>query len=178
MARNPAAVGTPRPSAISIAPSTLLMFLLLGVVGFLVLTPLLLTLVNSFQLGRPGQEPTYGFDGWIRAFSDPSILSALWNSLSLAVVRQAIATVVGGFLALEGGARIQGLDIVLSPLAAGRAGVDPAARRQIRLGESVAGGVAVRGRAYFQCLFLLGDRVGPFDDLPGCQGAPACPGVS
>lgn len=75
------------------------MFLLLGVVAFLVLTPLLLILLNSFQLGRPGQDPTYGFDGWVRAFSDPSILSALWNSFSLAIVRQAIATVVGVFLA-------------------------------------------------------------------------------
>lgn len=99
MAGNSVAVESPRPTAISIEPSTLLMTLLLGAVAFLVLTPLLLTLVNSFQLGRPGQPPVYGFDGWIRAFSDPSILSALWNSLSLAVVRQAIATVLGIFLA-------------------------------------------------------------------------------
>lgn len=99
MARNSVAVEAPRPTAFSIEPSALLMTLLLGVVAFLVLTPLLLTLLNSFQLGRPGQEPVYGLEGWTRAFSDPSILSALWNSVSLAVVRQAIATVLGIFLA-------------------------------------------------------------------------------
>ena len=35
--------------------ATLLMVLLLGVVAFLVLAPLFLMLLNSFQLARPGQ---------------------------------------------------------------------------------------------------------------------------
>ncbi len=83
----------------TLEPATILMCLLLGVVAFLVITPLTLMLVNSFQLGRPGQIPTYGMDGWVQAFSDPSILDALWNTVSLAVTRQSIALVIGIVLA-------------------------------------------------------------------------------
>lgn len=99
MAKNPATVAPARTYPISLDAGAVLMSILLGVVAFLVLTPLLLTLLNSFQLARPGQDPVYGITGWTRAFSDPSILSALWNSVSLAVVRQAIGTVIGVLLA-------------------------------------------------------------------------------
>ena len=89
----------PRGFPLSSEPATLLIALLFGVVAFLVLTPLILMLLNSFQLGRPGEPIVYGLDGWRQAFNDPSMLSALWNTVSLAVTRQAIALVVGVMLA-------------------------------------------------------------------------------
>lgn len=90
---------SPRERTFSLEPATLLMTLLLAVVAFLVLTPLFLMLLNSFQLARPGQLPVYGLAGWKQAVQDPSMLSALWNTVSLAVTRQAIALVVGVMLA-------------------------------------------------------------------------------
>ena len=89
----------PRGFSLSIEPATVLIALLFGVVAFLVLTPLFLMLLNSFQLGRPGEPIVYGLEGWRQAFSDPSMLSALWNTISLAVTRQAIALVIGVILA-------------------------------------------------------------------------------
>jgi len=89
----------PRGFFLSLEPATLLMALLFGVVALLVLTPLFLILLNSFQLGRPGEPIVYGLEGWRQAFHDPSILSALWNTVSLAVTRQAIALVIGVMLA-------------------------------------------------------------------------------
>ncbi len=95
------AVQTSRPRGffLSLEPATLLMALLFGVVALLVLTPLFLMLLNSFQLGRPGEPIVDGLEGWRQAFHDPSMLSALWNTVSLAVTRQAIALVIGVMLA-------------------------------------------------------------------------------
>ncbi len=80
-------VHPPRPRAFSLTlePATLLIALLFGVVALLVLTPLFLMLLNSFQLGRPGEPIVYGLEGWRQAFHDPSMLSALWNTVSLAL---------------------------------------------------------------------------------------------
>lgn len=75
------------------------MSLLLLVVAFLVLTPLGLMVFNSFQLARPGEPVVYGLDGWRKAFNSPGILAAMGNTFALAITRQAIALVVGGFLA-------------------------------------------------------------------------------
>jgi iron(III) transport system permease protein len=98
MAISTTADATPQRRIIAIEPSSILIAVLFGVVAFLVLTPLFLLLLNSFQLARPGEVPVYGFNGWRRAFSDRSILEALWNTVSLAVVRQAIALVIGVLL--------------------------------------------------------------------------------
>jgi iron(III) transport system permease protein len=84
--------------SLGIEPATICIAVLFAVVAFLVLTPLLLLLVGSFQLARPGEVPVYGLSGWKRAFSDRSILEALWNTVSLAVVRQSIALVIGVLL--------------------------------------------------------------------------------
>ena len=77
----------------------LLLTLLLCVVAFLVLTPLSLLLFNSFQVGRPGGEVVYGLEGWRVALTRPGNLEAIYNSFSLSVVRQLIATVIGILLA-------------------------------------------------------------------------------
>jgi iron(III) transport system permease protein len=78
---------------------TLLLTLVLCLVAFLVLTPLFLLLLNSFQVGRPGEEAVYGLEGWRVALTNPGIVQSIYNSFSLAMTRQLIATVVGIFLA-------------------------------------------------------------------------------
>lgn len=72
---------------------------LLTVVGFLVLTPLFLMILNSFQTARPGQPIVWGMEGWVKAFNTPGILKAIGNTFTLAITRQTIALFVGSFFA-------------------------------------------------------------------------------
>jgi iron(III) transport system permease protein len=75
------------------------MWLLIAVVGFLVLTPLLLMILNSFQTARPGQPIVWGLEGWVKAFTTPGIVNAITNTFTLAITRQAIALLIGAFFA-------------------------------------------------------------------------------
>ncbi len=75
------------------------MIALLLVVGFLVLTPLFLMILNSFQTARPGQPIVWGMEGWFKAFTTPGIVKAITNTFTLAITRQSIALVVGAFFA-------------------------------------------------------------------------------
>ena len=70
---------------------------LLVVVGFLVLTPLFLMILNSFQTARPGQPIVWGMEGWVKALNTPGILKAIGNTFTLAITRQTIALFVGSF---------------------------------------------------------------------------------
>jgi iron(III) transport system permease protein len=79
--------------------SLLLLSLFLGLVAFLVLTPLLLMIFNSFQVGNPGEQVVYGLRGWQEVFTSTGTLVAIYNTFSLAIVRQLIALVLGIFLA-------------------------------------------------------------------------------
>jgi iron(III) transport system permease protein len=82
-----------------IRPPSLPMAILLLVVGFLVLTPLVLMILNSFQIARPGQPIVWGLDGWVKAFTTPGIVKAMSNTFTLAITRQAIALFIGAFFA-------------------------------------------------------------------------------
>jgi len=75
------------------------MAILLVVVGFLVLTPLCLMILNSFQTARPGEAIVWGIEGWVKASTTPGIVNAISNTFSLAITRQAIALLVGSFFA-------------------------------------------------------------------------------
>jgi iron(III) transport system permease protein len=75
------------------------MVILLIVVGFLVLTPLFLMILNSFQTARPGQPILWGLEGWVKAFTTPGIVKAMTNTFTLAITRQAIALLIGSFFA-------------------------------------------------------------------------------
>jgi iron(III) transport system permease protein len=75
------------------------MVILLILVAFLVLTPLFLMILNSFQTARPGQPIVWGLDGWVKAFSTPGIVTAMTNTFTLAITRQAIALLIGAFFA-------------------------------------------------------------------------------
>ena len=78
---------------------SLLMTLMLLLVAFLVLTPLVLLVFNSFQVARPGAPIVYGLQGWRKAFTTPGILDAMANTFKLAITRQLIALISGTFLA-------------------------------------------------------------------------------
>ena len=80
-------------------PPSLPMAILLLVVGFLVLTPLALMILNSFQIARPGQPIVWGLEGWVKAFTTPGIVKAMTNTFTLAITRQAIALFIGAFFA-------------------------------------------------------------------------------
>src|SRR6476619_6952317 len=75
------------------------MAILIIVVAFLVLTPLALMILNSFQTARPGQPIVWGLEGWVKAFTTPGIIKAITNTFTLAITRQAIAMFIGAFFA-------------------------------------------------------------------------------
>ncbi len=75
------------------------MVILIVVVGFLVVTPLFLMILNSFQTARPGQPIVWGMEGWVKAFSTPGIVKAMTNTFTLALTRQTIALLIGAFFA-------------------------------------------------------------------------------
>lgn len=77
----------------------LVFILVLGVVAFLVIYPLSLLLVASFEVGPYGQATTIGLGNWQVALTDPRLQSAIVNTLTLTVTRQGIAFVVGVVLA-------------------------------------------------------------------------------
>jgi iron(III) transport system permease protein len=79
--------------------SVCLMTFLLAVVALLVLTPLFLMILNSFQVADPGQPMVYGLRGWREAFGSESMRTAIYNTFSLAIARQGIALTLGIFLA-------------------------------------------------------------------------------
>jgi len=83
----------------SVRMPSLPIVLLIVVVGFLVVTPLFLMILNSFQTARPGQPIVWGIEGWIKAFTTPGIVKAMTNTFSLAITRQAIALLIGAFFA-------------------------------------------------------------------------------
>lgn len=60
-------------------------------VAFFVLYPILLIVVNSFQIAKPGTPPLYGLDGWRAVFSEPGMRRALYNTFALLVSRQVLS---------------------------------------------------------------------------------------
>src|SRR5512141_1577660 len=88
-----------QPSLLSYYLPSFLMTVLLIIVAFLVLTPLFLMILNSFQTARPGQPIVWGMEGWVKAFTTPGIVKAMTNTITLAITRQAIALLVGAYFA-------------------------------------------------------------------------------
>lgn len=67
---------------------------LLLTTGVIVLVPLVLLVLNSFQVARPGEAAIYGLDGWRAAFGEEGIVRALINTGTLMVARQGISLTV------------------------------------------------------------------------------------
>jgi iron(III) transport system permease protein len=74
-------------------------WLVLGIVLFAVLYPAGVIILSSFE--TPGEKLAsgLGLQGWKIAFSDPAIVSAIWNTLTVTLARQAIALPVAILLA-------------------------------------------------------------------------------
>jgi iron(III) transport system permease protein len=68
-------------------------------VAFFVLYPILLIVVNSFQVSKPGAPPLYGLAGWRSVFSEPGMRGALYNTFALLVSRQILSFPVAVFIA-------------------------------------------------------------------------------
>lgn len=73
--------------------------ILLCIIGFIVLYPVLLLLIHTFQVGVFGQEYSWGLENWRTAFSDKNMREAIINTITLAISRQLIAIILGVFLA-------------------------------------------------------------------------------
>ena len=78
---------------------TLLCIMVLGLVAFFVLYPIVLIILNSFQVARPGAPPLYGLEGWRSALSEPGMRQSVYNTFSLLLTRQLISFPVAIFLA-------------------------------------------------------------------------------
>ena len=77
----------PMPSRFRLRPIRLAEFSFLIFLVVVMGLPLLFLLTGSFNLAAPGKPAVYGIDNWVRAFTDPSTLSALGLSFLLSVVR-------------------------------------------------------------------------------------------
>ncbi|HLY67671.1 MAG TPA: ABC transporter permease subunit [Chloroflexota bacterium] len=94
----------PRPLAAPAARpavrwSSLLLKGLPLLLGIIIVVPLVLLLINSFNVAGVAKSPTYGLGNWVQAFADQATVGALLNSLSLALVRTAISMPFGILLA-------------------------------------------------------------------------------
>jgi iron(III) transport system permease protein len=73
------------------SPQAAVGWALLVLLAILVLCPVALLLVNSFQVERPGQAPTFSLDGWRVALTEPGVLTSIWNTVLVALAVQAIS---------------------------------------------------------------------------------------
>jgi iron(III) transport system permease protein len=75
------------------------MLLLIGALGFYLLYPLFLILLNSFNTARIGAPPVYGLGSWVAAWESPGVLQSLWNTLGVAFWYQVLSFPLGIILA-------------------------------------------------------------------------------
>jgi len=77
---------------------TAIMAVLIGFMGFYVLYPLTLIVINSFNTATIAEPEVYGLDAWRKAFAEPGIWRSLWNSVKIGIVLQIIALPSGIFI--------------------------------------------------------------------------------
>jgi iron(III) transport system permease protein len=85
------AIGAARPFDIGMATGRAASRALPVLVGIILVAPVVMLLVNSFNVAPAGQLYRFGLGNWLQAFGDASSLGALWNSFALAVTRTAIS---------------------------------------------------------------------------------------
>ncbi len=98
------AVGTARVARIGVPrlrleARPLLIVFTVGLLSFVVLYPIIILLINSFVITRPFEPPQYGLKSWQYAVSDRGMLLAMWNTVQLAFVHQAISLPLAIFIA-------------------------------------------------------------------------------
>jgi iron(III) transport system permease protein len=69
--------------------------LLLVLVALLSLYPIAQVVLQSFQSSSPGEAATWSLSGWQALVSERGLQTAVWNTINLTLVRQALALVVG-----------------------------------------------------------------------------------
>jgi iron(III) transport system permease protein len=77
---------------------TFIMALLIGFMGFYVLYPLALIVINSFNTATIAEPEVYGLQAWRDAFNEPGIWRSLWNSIRVGIVLQLVALPMGIFV--------------------------------------------------------------------------------
>lgn len=75
----------------AIDPQYAVFLVVLGIVGLFVLYPVLVILVDSFVVGPIGGARNWGLDGWRAAFSDPTMLNAVKNTVRVLVANETIS---------------------------------------------------------------------------------------
>ena len=76
----------------------LMMALLIGAMGFYVIYPLILIIINSFNIATIAEPPAYGLQAWRDAFSERGIWQSLWNSVKIGIALQVVALPMGIFI--------------------------------------------------------------------------------
>lgn len=76
-----------------------LMALLLGSLGFYIVYPLGLLLVNSFNTATIADPPIYGVRVWTAVLTDSEMWTSMWNTVSIALALQAISFPIGILIA-------------------------------------------------------------------------------
>ncbi|MGH7833244.1 MAG: ABC transporter permease [Candidatus Binatia bacterium] len=76
----------------------LMMLVLIASMGFYVVYPLVLILINSFNVATIAEPPAYGLQAWKEAFAEPGIWRSLWNSVKIGIALQAVALPTGIFI--------------------------------------------------------------------------------
>jgi iron(III) transport system permease protein len=96
-AANPPAVAIPwvRTSRLQLRARKVIPIAGTLLVGVIVALPPFLLFMNSFNEAGPTQAANYGLGNWIEAFSTPTTLSSLWNTVALGTVRTAISLAIG-----------------------------------------------------------------------------------
>jgi iron(III) transport system permease protein len=81
----------PRRRRFPLELSTVACTVVLLAVAFCVVYPLLLVVVESFQVAPPGLPAQYGLDGWRAAFAEPLLRAALLNTFTVTLARQVVS---------------------------------------------------------------------------------------
>jgi iron(III) transport system permease protein len=79
--------------------SGVLCTILVIVLGFCILYPILLIVLQSFQVESSSHTVTWGFSGWQAAFREPLLRRSLVNTLTLTAVREMITLPIAVVLA-------------------------------------------------------------------------------
>jgi iron(III) transport system permease protein len=82
---------TLRPAAIRIEGQAVLFAIVLAAVAFLVAYPIVLIVLNSFQVSLPGEETALGLGNWRLALSEPGIRESIYNTFTILVARTLIS---------------------------------------------------------------------------------------
>ncbi len=83
------AIAAPGPRRIEL--QSVLCTVVLALVALCVVFPIVLVVLQSFQVAAPGQPAAYGLDGWRAALGEPGLRAALVNTFKVTVVRQLLS---------------------------------------------------------------------------------------